>query len=242
MRICAAGMASPRPLSTAGNQSSRNGSQRRRHDEGAGRKSSVTSSQFGVEQYAYDNDGRFVRASYTHDPEGSVLSEAFSSAVVWAGSATLINTVNVRGELIDRGNSANTGVHTRTRTNAGCLISTTIPYDLSNYDATTDPTGDPGACDRVNGVPLSPGTGGSAEIYNGQSYPQGSFTSVAFDAASRSRIVLVHRDSAGQRIVEYGWDVRSGPSRSGLGLPSSMWSWSTGAYRRPCASSLIRTR
>jgi hypothetical protein len=113
-----------------------------------------------------------------------------------ASPETHTNTVNVRGELIDRGTSLTSGAgHTRTRTNAGCLISTTIPYDLSTYDASLDPTTDAGSCDRVNGVPLSPGTGGSATVYNGQSYPQGTNNVVTFDATGRETKTVTTKSS-----------------------------------------------
>jgi len=167
----------------------------------AGRLSTVTGAD--AQTLTYDSSGQLATyavtggtANYTHDPEGSVLTEAFST-VIFPGSGatpeTLTNTVNIRGELIDRGNSLNSGVHTRTRTNAGCLISTTIPYDLSTYDASSDPTTDAGACDRVNGVPLSPGAGGSAAVYNGQTYPQGTNNIVTFDATGRETKTITTR-------------------------------------------------
>ncbi len=156
----------------------------------AGRLSTVTGAD--AQTLTYDASGQLATyavtggtASYTHDPEGSVLNEAYSSVVMWAGSGAMINTVNVRGELIDRGNSVNAGVHTRTRTNAGCLVTTTIPYDLGSYDPSSDPTGDAGSCDRVNGVPLTPGVGGSASVVGSQSYPQGTRTVVTFDPTGR---------------------------------------------------------
>lgn len=107
-----------------------------------------------TQNLTYDASGQLATyavtggtASYTHDPEGSVLTNRFRVSLVWAGSATLVNTVNVRGELIDRGNSAKAGGHTRTRTNAGCHDQQIIDAMKGKVEANVQR-----ACERVKSL------------------------------------------------------------------------------------------
>ncbi|MDP9024115.1 MAG: hypothetical protein M3N13_01905 [Candidatus Eremiobacteraeota bacterium] len=113
-----------------------------------------------------------------------MLTEAFSRTGP-PGPATapysVTNTLNVRGELIDRLGSG----EERTRTNSGCLQPMSFPDTIAAYDSTSDPSLVPTNCDRVNGVDLSPNSSVANELYNGNLYPTGSANSVGFDLTGR---------------------------------------------------------
>ncbi|MDB5070057.1 MAG: hypothetical protein JWM87_1168 [Candidatus Eremiobacteraeota bacterium] len=132
--------------------------------------------------------------SYTHDPEGSVLSEAFPS--VWPAGATapvsIVNysTINVRGELIDMTPPGAApppwAAVARVHTDGGCTARQTVTGD-GTYDPTALPDQDYRQC-----VVTKTGTMGAVD-YNGASYPSGKTTQFAFDAAGRlSRTIDDH--------------------------------------------------
>ena len=124
--------------------------------------------------------------SYTHDPQGSVLSEAFPS--VWPAGATApismvrYSTINVRGELIDdtppgTAPGAWATAH-RNKTDLGCMGRQTVTSDGS-YDPAAVPDQDYRQC-------VVTGNGSMTDVpYNGSSYPSGRTTQFAFDAAGR---------------------------------------------------------
>jgi YD repeat-containing protein len=160
----------------------------------AGRLSAVS----GVDTQArsYDASGQLSSytvsagtATYTHDPEGSMLTEYLPNVLLpGAGSAvpqTITNTLNTRGELIDTTVSNTASAHRRTTTNSGCTATSTIPDDLSLYDPTADSTASPSTCDRVNGVSIAADSSIQAVLYNGQAYPSGTSNTEAFDATGR---------------------------------------------------------
>jgi YD repeat-containing protein len=144
--------------------------------------------------------------SYTHDPEGSVLSEAFPS--VWPAGATapvsLVNysTINVRGELIDRTPPGAApppwATLSRVKTDSGCTAHQTVTGDGS-YDPTAVPDQDYRQC-----VVTKTGTMGAVD-YNGASYPSGKTTQFAFDAVGRlSRTIDDHSIFSGGETTENG--------------------------------------
>ena len=160
----------------------------------AGRLTSVSGAD--TQARSYDGSGQLANytisagtATYTHDPEGSTLTEYLPNVLLpGAGIATpetITSTLNVRGELVDSGISAGGASHRRMTTNSGCTATSTIPAQLSDYDPSQDWTTDPGRCDRVNGMSLAPDTSIQAISYNGQIYQTGTKNSVAFDATGR---------------------------------------------------------
>jgi hypothetical protein len=119
-----------------------------------------------------------------------------------AGAAvpeTTINTLNVRGELVDSVGGRQT--HRRTTTNSGCSSTSTIPDDLSQYDASNDSTVSPGTCDRVNGISIAADSSIQSTLYDGQSYPTGTTNSETFDGTGRI-VQTVH--------TAYGFAQRNG--------------------------------
>jgi YD repeat-containing protein len=145
----------------------------------------------------YDTSGQLVNyavsagtVNYTHDPEGSVLTEYLPNVLLpGAGSPspeTIANTLNTRGELVDRGAPIGGGTtHRRMTTNSGCTATSTIPALLSDYDPSQDWTLDPGFCDRVNGISLAPDSSVQGLLYNGSEYLSGTKNTEAFDASGR---------------------------------------------------------
>jgi YD repeat-containing protein len=148
----------------------------------------------GAPSYTYDTTGQLQSETdvgqtmtYTHDPEGSVLSEAFPNVWPTGASAPVpivrYSTINVRGELIDdtppgTGPDARMTAH-RTQTSGGCTARRTVVNDAPD---------DPSAGleqDGRNCVVTDTGMMGGV-VYNGRSYPQGHTTQFAFDAAGRA--------------------------------------------------------
>jgi YD repeat-containing protein len=159
---------------------------------------------------AYDPAGQLANytvsagtATFTHDPEGSALTEYLPNVMrPGAGAAvpeTTINTLNVRGELVDSVGGRQS--HRRTTTNSGCSSTSTIPDDLSQYDASNDSTVSPGTCDRVNGISIAADTSIQSTLYDGQSYPSGTRNSESFDGTGRI-VQTVH--------TAYGFAQRNG--------------------------------
>jgi RHS repeat-associated protein len=154
----------------------------------AGRLTGVSGSD--TQTKSYDTAGQLTShtltggsLAYTRDPEGSAVTEVVNNSTP-AITSTIINTVNVRGELIDVGNSTDGGAHQRTRTNSGCLSKVTIPADLSTYDSTSDTSLDPASCDRING--LAHGSNSMSTFdYNGSSWSAGDSQRSSFDATGR---------------------------------------------------------
>jgi len=149
------------------------------------------------QSHAYDVSGQLSTftvsagtVSYTHDPEGSVRTEYLPNVLLpGAGSPvaeTITNTLNTRGELVDRGATGGGGTaHRRMTTNSGCTATSTIPDDLSQYDPSADSTLDPSFCDRINGVSLTPDTSVQSVQYNGSEYLSGTKNTEAFDPTGR---------------------------------------------------------
>ena len=124
--------------------------------------------------------------SYTHDPQGSVLSEAFPS--VWPAGATApismvrYSTINVRGELIDdtppRTAPRAWATAHRNKTDLDCMGRQTVTSDGS-YDPAAVP-------DQYYRQCVVTGNESMTDVpYNGSSYPSGRTTQFAFDAAGR---------------------------------------------------------
>jgi YD repeat-containing protein len=165
----------------------------------AGRLRSIAGA--GAPTRAYDTTGQLQSynvvgqaIAYTHDPEGSVLSESFPS--VWPAGAPApvsfvrYSTINVRGELIDdtppgTAPGAWMAAH-RVQTNSGCMARQTVTGDGS-YDPTVVPEQDGRQC-----VVTSTGIMGAVD-YNGASFPSGTTTQFSFDAVGRlSRTINDH--------------------------------------------------
>ena len=145
-------------------------------------------------------------ASYTHDPEGSVLTEYLPNVFLPGAAApvseTITNTLNVRGEIVDTATAGGgTNLHRRTTTNSGCSATSTIPDDLSQYDPTADSTASPSTCDRVNGISVAADSSVQTTLYGGVSYPSGTKNSESFDATGRI-VQTVH--------TAYGFAQRNG--------------------------------
>jgi RHS repeat-associated protein len=165
----------------------------------AGRLRSIAGA--GAPTRTYDTTGQLQSynvvgqaIAYTHDPEGSVLSESFPS--VWpAGvpapvSFVRYSTINVRGELIDDtppGTAPGAWFAARrNQTFGGCMARQNVPGDGS-YDPTVLPEQDGRQC-----VVTKTGIMGAVD-YNGGSYPSGTTTQFTFDAAGRlSRTINDH--------------------------------------------------
>jgi YD repeat-containing protein len=128
-------------------------------------------------------------ATYTHDPEGSVLTQYLPNVMLpGAGSPvsqTFTNTLNVRGELVDAVVANTSSAHRRMTTNSGCTATSTIPDDLSQYDPTADSTASPATCDRINGISIAADSSVQSVLYGGQEYLSGTQNAEAFDATGR---------------------------------------------------------
>ena len=152
----------------------------------------------GAPSYTYDATGQLQSdtdvgqtISYTHDPEGSILSETFPS--VWPVGATApipvvrYSTINVRGELIDdtppgTGPNAFITAH-RTQTAGGCMARQTL-VNPPPEDPSTGLQQDGRSC-------LTTYTGIMGGVgYNNRTYPQGHTTQFAFDAAGRANSTI----------------------------------------------------
>ena len=219
----------------------------------AGRLTSVSGAD--TQARSYDAAGQLANytisagtASYTHDPEGSVLTEYLPNVLLPGAGAptpeTIANALNVRGELVDSApTGGGGGAHRRTTTNSGCTATSTIPVQLSDYDASQDRTIDPGTCDRVNGISLAPDSSVQSVQYGGQEYPSGTKNTVAFDVTGRI-VQTVHyaygfaeRNASGGHVpghgsgdpgaADAGAGSTSGPSQ---GIASSRQTTSVRAY------------
>ncbi|MDP9105849.1 MAG: DUF6531 domain-containing protein [Candidatus Eremiobacteraeota bacterium] len=161
----------------------------------AGRLTSVSG--VDAQSRTYDPAGQLANytvsagtASYTHDPEGSVLTEYLPNVMLpGAGAAvseTITNTLNVRGEIVDTATAGGgTNLHRRTTTNSNCSATSTIPDDLTQYDQTADSTASSATCDRVNGISVAADSSIQSILYGGQSYPTGTTNSESFDGTGR---------------------------------------------------------
>ncbi len=121
--------------------------------------------------------------TYTHDPEGSPLTEVIPVPIP-AETETLNYTYNARGELVDSIYTPNSGLiypHYRSDTGGGCVTRASIPLDGSYVPGTTppDPLVDSRTCATV-----SNGMMGSVD-YNTSSFPSGSTGAFTFDTAGR---------------------------------------------------------
>jgi YD repeat-containing protein len=148
----------------------------------AGRPSAVS----GVDSQskAYDSTGQLQShtigsstLTFTHDPEGSPLTEVVPAPI----SQALNNTFNVRGELVDSFYAPNGGwvyPHYRSTTAGGCIARDSIPLDGSALPDTRTVL-DARSCAVVNSGTML------GVDYNMISYPVEAISSFAFDTVGR---------------------------------------------------------
>ena len=153
----------------------------------AGRVSSVGG--IDSQQRTYDAAGQLQRhtirganVDYTHDPEGSPLTQYVPTPTTTGGDQgqLLTNTYNVRGELADSmytPNSAMQYAHHRSASWGGCIARSTVPLDGS-------PLPDPPTMDSRSCATVFSGTMGSV-AYNASTFPSGSTSAFTFDTAGR---------------------------------------------------------
>ena len=141
------------------------------------------------QQRTYDAAGQLQRHTirganidYTHDPEGSPLTQ-YVPMPGPSGSdqgQLLTNTYNVRGEVADTiytPNSAGRYAHHRSTSWGGCITRSTVPMDASSQP-------DPPTMDSRSCATVFTGTMGSVD-YNTSTFPNGSTSAFAFDTAGR---------------------------------------------------------
>jgi YD repeat-containing protein len=151
-----------------------------------------------IQSQTYDSSGQLSTyalrggtVTFTHDPEGSVLTSVLPSVYQPGGGApateTLTNTVNARGELYDQQwapNEYSQLPHRHGSVTAGymSMLSVPLPSD-SNPDAAQPCTDYP---DLLNGTRVEMACMGQDATYGTYRFPQGTDDTYTFDASGRA--------------------------------------------------------